>query len=153
MESKIYTVTDIKDLLNISRTKAYEYVKKVYKEGKPFKVIKVGENYRVPKTIFDKWLNGEWLRNQIFAKIFVGFSILRYRMEEIIIESNNVFFVNNEWRYERRIVNLSTFTISYEVKKGLKTKEEAVQFKEIDDKQFQKDLKKNKKNSKCRIYV
>ena len=44
MESKIYTVTNIKDLLNISRTKAYEYVKKVYKEGKPFKVIKVGEN-------------------------------------------------------------------------------------------------------------
>ena len=74
-------------------------------------------------------------------------------MEEIIIESNNVFFVNNEWRYERRIVNLSTFTISYEVKKGRKTKEEAVQFKEIDDKQFQKNLKKNKKNSKCRIYV
>lgn len=66
-------------------------------------------------------------------------------MEEIIIESNNVFFVNNEWRYERRIVNLSTFTISYEVKKGLKTKEEAVQFKEIDDKQFQKDLKKIKR--------
>ena len=28
MESKIYTVTNIKDLLNISRTKAYEYVKK-----------------------------------------------------------------------------------------------------------------------------
>lgn len=66
-------------------------------------------------------------------------------MEEIIIESNNVFFVNNEWRYERRIVNLSTFTISYEIKKGLKTKEEAVQFKEIDDKQFQKDLKKIKR--------
>ena len=59
MESKIYTVTNIKDLLNISRTKAYEYVKKVYKEGKPFKVIKVGENYRIPKTSFDKWLNGE----------------------------------------------------------------------------------------------
>ncbi len=54
MESKIYTVTNIKDLLNISRTKAYEYVKKVYKEGKPFKVIKVGENYRIPKTSFDK---------------------------------------------------------------------------------------------------
>ena len=52
MESKIYTVTNIKDLLNISRTKAYEYVKKVYKEGKPFKVIKVGENYRIPKTSF-----------------------------------------------------------------------------------------------------
>lgn len=43
MESKIYTVTNIKDLLNISRTKAYEYVKKFIKKESPLKLLKLAK--------------------------------------------------------------------------------------------------------------
>lgn len=53
MEPKVYSVSDIKDILGISRTKAYEYVKTVYKEQRPFRVIKIGDNYRIPKAGFD----------------------------------------------------------------------------------------------------
>ena len=59
MESKVYTITEIKDILDISRTKAYEYIKKVHKEQYPFRAIKIGSNYRIIKASFDKWINGE----------------------------------------------------------------------------------------------
>ena len=59
MESKVYTITEIKDILDISRTKAYEYIKKVHKEQYPFRVIKIGPNYRIIRASFDKWINGE----------------------------------------------------------------------------------------------
>ena len=59
MESKVYSITEVKDILGISRTKAYDYIKKVHKEQKPFRVIKVGENYRIIRSSFDKWLDGE----------------------------------------------------------------------------------------------
>lgn len=58
MESKVYSITEIKDMLGVSRTKAYDYVKKVYKDQKPFRVIKVGDNYRIIRASFDNWLNG-----------------------------------------------------------------------------------------------
>lgn len=32
-------------------------IKKVYEEKKPFRVIKVGGNYRIIKSSFDKWFN------------------------------------------------------------------------------------------------
>lgn len=57
MESKVYTVKDVMLLLGISRSAAYDYVKKVEEEQKPFRVIKIGSSYRIPKESFDKWLN------------------------------------------------------------------------------------------------
>lgn len=57
MESKVYSVADIQCILDISRSKAYEYVRKVYREGKPFRVIKVGDNYRILKESFEAWIN------------------------------------------------------------------------------------------------
>lgn len=58
MEQRVYSISDIQEILGVSRTKAYEYIKKVYHEKKPFRVIKVGGNYRIPKSGFDKWLEG-----------------------------------------------------------------------------------------------
>lgn len=58
MEQKVYEISDIQNILGISRTKAYEYIKKVYEDKKPFRVIKVGKNYRIHKASFDKWLDG-----------------------------------------------------------------------------------------------
>lgn len=57
-ESKVYSITEIKDILGVSRTKAYGFIKKAYLEQKPFRVIKVGDNYRIVKTSFDHWLEG-----------------------------------------------------------------------------------------------
>ncbi len=53
----VYSISEIKDILGVSRTKAYEYIKKVYEEKKTFRVIKVGGNYRIIKSSFDKWFN------------------------------------------------------------------------------------------------
>lgn len=57
MESMVYSISEIREILGVSRTKAYEYIKKVYEEKGPFRVIKVGSNYRVIKSSFDQWLN------------------------------------------------------------------------------------------------
>lgn len=59
MEARVYSVSDIMNILNISRTTAYDYVKSVYeKDNPPFRVIKVGKSYRIIKSSFDKWFNG-----------------------------------------------------------------------------------------------
>lgn len=60
-EKKVYEVEEIQEILGISRTKVYEYIKEVYKNQKPFMVIKIGSLYRIPKIPFDKWLEGEEL--------------------------------------------------------------------------------------------
>lgn len=57
MEPKVYSVSEIQDILGISRTKAYDFVRKVYKENGPFRVIKIGDSYRIPKKGFDQWLD------------------------------------------------------------------------------------------------
>ncbi|PLT59269.1 hypothetical protein CDL27_10290 [Mediterraneibacter gnavus] len=45
--------------LGIGRSKAYTFLDEVYENQKPFRVVKIGRLYRVPKEVFDKWLNGE----------------------------------------------------------------------------------------------
>lgn len=54
---RVYEVEDIQEILNIGRTKAYTFIQEVYKEQKPFKVIKIGNIYRIPKNSFDHWLD------------------------------------------------------------------------------------------------
>lgn len=53
----VYDADDIRRLLGIGRTKVYEFLEKVYKDQEPFRVIKIGRIYRVPKDSFDKWIN------------------------------------------------------------------------------------------------
>jgi len=59
LEKKVYEVEEIQQILNISRTKVYDYIRNVYQKQSPFRVLKIGKNYRIPKTSFDNWLNGD----------------------------------------------------------------------------------------------
>lgn len=52
-EKRVYTVEEVQDILGISKTSAYNLVK-----SNAFHCVKVGGHYRIPKKIFDKWLDG-----------------------------------------------------------------------------------------------
>lgn len=58
-EPGVYLAEDIQILLGLGRSKTYEYLQKVYKEQAPFRVIKIGKMFRIPKNSFDKWLYGQ----------------------------------------------------------------------------------------------
>jgi excisionase family DNA binding protein len=49
-----YTVQDICTILAISKPTAYKWI-----INTPFKVVKVGRKYRIPKDEFDKWFYGD----------------------------------------------------------------------------------------------
>lgn len=49
---KTYSVPEIAQMLQISRTKAYELCK-----SGSFKIIKIGRIVRISKSSFDEWLN------------------------------------------------------------------------------------------------
>lgn len=51
-EKRTYTVEEIATLLGISRTSAYEFVKK----GE-VKAVKIGASIRISKRSFDEWLD------------------------------------------------------------------------------------------------
>lgn len=58
MEKKIYTVDEVGEILCMNRSKTYEFVKKVHESRNPeFRVLKIGEQYRIPVQSFEKWLN------------------------------------------------------------------------------------------------
>jgi len=50
---RVYTVDEIAREARISRTGAYELIKKGY-----FPVVRVGNLIRIPKGPFDEWLDG-----------------------------------------------------------------------------------------------
>ena len=56
-EKRVYEVEDIQEILKIGRTKVYSFIQEAYKQQKPFKVIKIGNIYRIPKASFDRWLD------------------------------------------------------------------------------------------------
>lgn len=57
-EKKIYSTEDVQQMLGVGRSKIYSFLETVYKKQEPFKVIKIGRIYRIPKEPFDKWING-----------------------------------------------------------------------------------------------
>lgn len=56
--AKLYNIEDLQELLGIGRTRAYQLVKEAYEKQQPFKVIKLGKLYRIPKKSFDDWMEG-----------------------------------------------------------------------------------------------
>lgn len=52
LEKRTYTVQEIINILNISRSKAYDLC-----SGGNFRTIKIGRSIRVSKASFDKWLD------------------------------------------------------------------------------------------------
>lgn len=59
MQTKVYDAEDIQRILGLGRSKTYEFLGEVNKKQNPFRVIKIGRLYKVPKDSFDKWINGE----------------------------------------------------------------------------------------------
>ena len=59
MESQVYTVTEMQEMLNISRDSAYRFVREVYQKQKPFVILKIGNSFRIPKAPFDRWMKGQ----------------------------------------------------------------------------------------------
>lgn len=53
----VYKISEIEKKLRISKATSYRYIKQVYNEQEPFKVILVGESLRIVKASFDNWLN------------------------------------------------------------------------------------------------
>ena len=53
-EKRVYTVDEVQDILNISKTSAYILVK-----SGAFHTVKIGGSYRVSKKSFDAWLEGQ----------------------------------------------------------------------------------------------
>lgn len=53
-EKKVYSVSEIQDILDISRNTAYQLV-----ADPPFKVMKIGGTIRISKAGFDAWLDGK----------------------------------------------------------------------------------------------
>ena len=49
---KVYSADEIQVILGIGRSKVYEFLDSVNKKQEPFRVIKIGRIYRVPKDSF-----------------------------------------------------------------------------------------------------
>lgn len=57
---QVYLATDIQKMLGIGKSRSYTFLEEVYRQkNPPFKVLKIGKLFRVPKNSFDEWLNGE----------------------------------------------------------------------------------------------
>lgn len=57
LEKKMYSPDEVSAILMKGRSATYDFIKKVYEDGEPFRVIKVGKAYRIPKKSFDAWLD------------------------------------------------------------------------------------------------
>jgi len=54
MESKAYSVEEVRQMLQLSRSSVYKLV-----NDPPFHVLKLGKTIRIPKGGFDLWLMGQ----------------------------------------------------------------------------------------------
>ncbi len=56
---KVYSPKEIQKMLGLGKESVYVFLEEVYKNKKPFIVIKIGKLYKIPKEPFNRWLNGE----------------------------------------------------------------------------------------------
>lgn len=57
VEVQVYYPAEIRIILGISKSRVYTFLAEIYKQkNPPFKVIKIGKLFRVPKRSFDEWL-------------------------------------------------------------------------------------------------
>lgn len=55
--TRVYLASDIQKALSLGRSKTYQFLEEVYQRQEPFRVIKVGKLFRVPRESFDQWIN------------------------------------------------------------------------------------------------
>ena len=58
VESAVYTASEIQEFLQLGRTKTYDFLESVYEKQAPFRVLRIGRIFRIPKDDFDRWLAG-----------------------------------------------------------------------------------------------
>lgn len=56
---KVYSPKEIQKMLGLGKESVYVFLEEVYRNKKPFIVIKIGKLYKIPKEPFNRWLNGE----------------------------------------------------------------------------------------------
>lgn len=57
VEVQVYYPAEIRVILGISKSRVYTFLDEIYKQkNPPFKVIKIGKLFRIPKRGFDEWL-------------------------------------------------------------------------------------------------
>ena len=54
---KVLTVNDVQEILQISQKTAYNLVRQALAAGDLFKVIKIGNRYKIPTESFLNWLD------------------------------------------------------------------------------------------------
>ena len=58
VEIQVYYPAEIRVILGISKSRVYTFLDEDYKQkDAPFKVIKIGKLFRIPKRSFDEWLS------------------------------------------------------------------------------------------------
>ena len=69
-DSMVYDLADIQRMLKIGRTASYDFIAKVYKEGNPFPVLRVGSMYRIPrKNLICGSLANKRIRRQLLSLV------------------------------------------------------------------------------------
>lgn len=61
---KVYDAEDIQRILGVGRTTTYDFLNRVLRDQRPFRVIRVGRQLRVPCKSFDDWINGGYDNGQ-----------------------------------------------------------------------------------------
>ena len=54
---RTYRISDIHEIMGISMHKTRDWIKQVYYNGEPFRVLRVGTLWLLPKMEFDDWLD------------------------------------------------------------------------------------------------
>ena len=57
LEKKVYSASEVQKILRLGRNRLYDFLDKAYKEQSPFRVLRFGKIYKIPKQPFDNWLN------------------------------------------------------------------------------------------------
>lgn len=55
---EVYDVSEVQKKLGLSRSNTYIFLEEVNKNQEPFRIIKIGKLYKVPKKQFNEWING-----------------------------------------------------------------------------------------------
>lgn len=58
-DAKVYCAGDVQKILGLGRSSVYRFLDEVYENNRPFRIIRIGKLYRIPKEPFDQWLEGQ----------------------------------------------------------------------------------------------
>lgn len=56
IEKMVYTPSEVRAMLGLSKSSTYSFLNEVYEKQSPFRVLKIRTLIRIPKEGFDEWL-------------------------------------------------------------------------------------------------